>query len=140
MTAPSLPVAHALDARPVVVYTVHCGSCGVVYVGEEGPAWFTIEQLTKLGSYELDGWQSDSTRVDPDFAGHPLVCPKCWEVGWCEECNSAIHVWERFEYETHEDDIHWHAKCCTGDHKCRTLPATLLRDEAARVEPVGGTQ
>lgn len=88
-----------LDARfAKVAITVHCSHCGDPYEGDEGPMWFTPEQVRKLADYGLDdgGWIVNLNGLHDDKVGdRKLVCPRCAECGWCDVCDEEIRAWQQ---------------------------------------------
>jgi hypothetical protein len=120
-------IARPLDKRPFTAHTLHCSECGNVHEGEHGPTWWNDEMIAKLSRYfGDDGWHEGMAMADPDMDGRALVCPKCWEVTWCEGCNSAIHIWQ--PYEAGSDGTHWHLDCCGDDHEHPVVACKTCHD------------
>lgn len=94
-----------LDARPRVMYTIHCSVCGEVHEGEFGPSLWSAKNLSELSKFPLEDedWELD-------LEGRPLVCPECHTAAWCEKCGDRIHAWE--DKKPLEGDRHWeHVEC-----------------------------
>jgi hypothetical protein len=81
-----------LDARPVVMWSIHCSECGEPYLDPEYEtvAVWPVDTLDKLADYlgDGDGWRLDHS------PGHPLVCQDCAEDVMCEDCQEWIGEWE----------------------------------------------
>ncbi|RKR92667.1 hypothetical protein BDK92_7143 [Micromonospora pisi] len=111
-------VPAGLDARPATRYHLHCSHCHQVHRDPDyrEPTTWPAEALTKLGDYEIDGWETD---VD----GRALVCEDC-QTGWCEGCGDAVYVWQN----PIEDALDvWHPDC--ADKPCETCNGTGVVDD-----------
>ncbi len=105
-TPPQPPIPPGLDARPIVMYTVHCSNCGQALPGEAGEQLYDRDQLPDLRDYglETDGW-----RVDVD--GRALACPDCRD-GWCASCGGELWQWQVPALD--EDGFLVHGRCATS--------------------------
>ena len=107
-TAPLAPMGHfaevalrelaggdpppSLDARPVVLWSVHCSHCGTPYLDPDWdrPWVFRTEELAKLRDYCLEDYEWRVNR----YPGHPLVCEDCSKDVVCDDCYEWIAKWE----------------------------------------------
>jgi hypothetical protein len=110
-----------LDARfAKLAITVHCSHCGNPYEGDEGPMWFTPEQVHKLGDYELveGGWIVNLDGLhDSEVDDHKLVCRECAEAGWCEFCDEPIRAWQHVVNTTEVGVVHEKCTKTEADRK-----------------------
>lgn len=113
----TMPLTHTADARlHEPVYVLHCGSCGVRYLGEYGePILWTASMLAKASSY-LDTW--DRWHLAEHGGTQVPVCQSCRDHVVCGACDEWIGA---YEPHTHTDDDAFHDACLpeegrTDDH------------------------
>jgi hypothetical protein len=126
--APSVPMGHfaavglrelaggdpppLMDARPVLLWTVHCSECQEPYLDfeSEQPVAFPVEHLAKLGEFipNLDEDDTDGWRINR-YPGRPLVCGECVRHEQCSACGLWMARWEE---QAESEDGPRHADGC----------------------------